>query len=143
MTYAEAGPLCDEITSFLFSCGDTYTRLTGELETNILWALASGQYVLKRDDNGKVLYFVSYWRLHPKDVGAMMDRVTPEDVFSGSIMYVTECGNKMGKKGMVEMIKALRTQAKGMKGVFWHRVRAGKEDNLQMFPKQEGSHGQQ
>jgi len=142
MTYAEAGPLCDEIIAFLFSCGDTYTRLTGDLETNILWALASGQYVLKRDTDSKILYFASYWKIRPEDVEAVTERMRPYDVFQGSVMYVTECGNKAGAAGIREIVKGLREQAKGMKGVFWHRVRPEKDDTLKTFFRQEGSHGQ-
>lgn len=138
MTYEEAGPLCDEIINFLFSCGDTYTKRTGKLETNILWALASGQYVIKRDNNGEILYFVSFWRIHPEDVEAVTDRIRPLDVFSGSVMYVTECGNRAGRQGMKEIIQGLKVLGAGMKGVFWHRVKHDKEDRLQLFPKQEG-----
>jgi hypothetical protein len=76
------------------------------------------------------------FKIKPEDVESMKERVRPVDCFSGSVLYIVECGNVDGKEGMYEIRKRLRKLAKGMRGVFWHRPT--KEDKVFDFPSQKG-----
>lgn len=135
--FEEAYRLADRIYGFLTSCGGTYENITAEAEWNILFALGSGQYVLK-EENGEIVYFVSYWKVRQEDVDGVMERVKPLELKTGNVMYISEAGNKLGKKGMAEIIKRLREQAVGMQGLFWHRP--AKDDQVFHFPSQKGAH---
>ena len=139
MTFKEADSLCTRICNFLHSFGGVYENITPNVEKSILQALASGNYVMKEDERG-ILYFASYWRVHPEDVEKIKHRQTPTDIRRGSVVYVSEAGNRMGKPGMAEIVRRLREQAVGMKGLFWHRPAKG--DKVYHFPSQKGaSHG--
>jgi hypothetical protein len=127
--------LGDRICAFLISCGGAYKELTGELQGNVFYSLGSGQYVIGIT-GGKIVYFASYWRVRPEDVEGVMERIKPLELSTGSVMYVSEVGNKAGKRGMAEIVKRLRAQAKGLKGLFWHRV--AKQDRVYYFPSQQG-----
>lgn len=135
MTAAEALALGDRICTFLLSCGGAYRQLTGEIQHNVFFALGSRQYVMKEVD-GEIVYFVSYWRVRPEDVEGVMERVKPQDLTDGTVMYVSEAGNKGGKQGMAEIIKRLRGQGVGLQGLFWHRP--AKQDQVYHFPSQRG-----
>jgi hypothetical protein len=127
--------LGDRICDFLLSCGGAYQVLTGELQTNVFYALGSRQYVLK-EENGEIVYFASWWMIQPEDVEGVMERVKPLDISHGSTVYVSECGNKKGRKGMAEMIGAIRGKVGRVDGAFWHRP--AKADKIYHFPRQTG-----
>jgi hypothetical protein len=135
MTDDEILQLGDRICAFLLSCGGSYKRMTGEVQENVFYSLGSGQYVMK-EESGEIVYFASYWKIQPQDVEGVMARIKPVDLSHGTVMYVTEAGNKDGKRGMAEIIKRLREQAEGMKGLFWHRP--AKKDKVYHFPSQRG-----
>jgi hemolysin-activating ACP:hemolysin acyltransferase len=132
-----AEQLCDKICHFLLAMGGAYHKLTGEMQENILVCLASRQFVIRIDGKGYIQYFACWFKIHPDDVEGMKERVRPYDVYTGSVMYVVEAGNKLGKRGMVEMVKKIRAKAEGMKGVFWHRPT--KQDKVFDFPSQKGA----
>lgn len=131
-----AVPLCDRICDFLMSCGGAYHKLTGTMQETILACLASRQFIIRIDGKGDIQYFACWFKLKPEDVEGMKERVRPYDIYSGSYMYVVEAGNKMGKKGMADMVKKIRARAEGMQGVFWHRPT--KKDKIYDFPSQKG-----
>jgi hypothetical protein len=135
MTFEEANKECDRICDFLRECGGVYQGAMPDVERSILLALASGQYVIGVID-GAIQYFVSYWRINPEDISTVVDRIQPIDISTGTVMYVTEIGNKAGKKGMLEIAKKLREKGRGMQGIFWHRP--AKEDRVFYFPSQKG-----
>ena len=127
--------LGDRICEFLISTGGAYKELTGDIQRNVFHALGSKQYVMKEDETG-IVYFVSYWKVRPEEIVDVADRVHPQDITHGSVMYVSEAGNKGGKKAMAEIITRLREQATGLKGLFWHRP--AKADKVYYFPSQRG-----
>jgi hypothetical protein len=127
--------LCDEIYDFLLECGGAYKDINGHTQENIIVALASRQFLIKITQEG-IRYFICWYRLKPEDVEGMKERVKPVDIYTGSVMYVAEIGNKDGKQGMAEICKRLRAAGKGMKGIFWHRPE--KEDRVFDFPSQRG-----
>lgn len=131
--------LGDRVCDFLLSCGGAYKKLTGELQENVFYSLGSGQYVIGIT-GGKIIYFASYWKVRPEDVEGVMERVKPLDLSAGTVMYISEAGNKAGKRGMTEIVKRLRGQAQGMKGLFWHRP--CKQDQIYYFPSQKGREGE-
>lgn len=135
MTRDEALTLGDRICDFLVSCGGPYKRVTGTMQLNVADALGSQQYVM-REENGEIVYFAAYWRVRREDVEGVMDRVKPLELATGSVMYVSEAGNKGGPAAMAEIVKRLRKQAPWGRGLFWHR--AAKHDQVQHFPSQRG-----
>lgn len=132
MTPLELG---DRICAWLLSCGGAYKVLTGELQTNIFHALGSRQYVLK-EEGGEIIWFASYWLIHAAEVEKVISRITPDDVSRGSVVYVTEAGNRAGRRGMAEMIGAIRKNVGPVDGAFWHRPT--KKDQVYHFPRQTG-----
>lgn len=133
------------MASILFkSAGGAYATVGGEVERNILEALATGQFVT-RIKNGEMLYFVSYWLIDPAEVANIAERIRPADTCHGTTMYVNEAANLAGRQGMAEIVKRLRKQAAQAQGLYWHRPI--KQDRLYSFPSQKGaeviSHGKQ
>ena len=118
----------DSICDFLEAQGGAYNKLSAEVVYNVYWALGAGCYLW---DPGR--YYVCYWCIHPEDVELVKERVKPCDIVNGSVMYVAEAASTVG---LAEMIKALRKQAVGMKGLFWHRPTKG--DQVYQFPSQQG-----
>ena len=106
-----------------------YGPLQAPAVYNIFWALGTGHYVWKEDE-----YFACYWCIHPEDVDDVKDRIKPLDITHGTVMYVAEAASRVG---LGEVIKALRKQAVGMKGLFWHRP--AKKDKVYNFPSQQGA----
>ncbi len=135
ITFAEADTLCDRICDFLVKQGGPYHYVTRRLQENVIVCLASNQFVIEID-GGDIQFFAAYFRIRPEDVEGMAEHIRPVDVYTGSIMYVVECGNKAGKRGMTEICKRLRVKGSGMKGIFWHRQ--AKADKLHYFPSQKG-----
>lgn len=131
-----ADALCNRICAFLVEMGGAYTRLTPEVQQSVLIAMYSRQFVIRISGNGDIQYFACWWCVHPKDVDALRERVKPVDIYTGTVMYVVEAGNRMGRRGMIEMVKRIRDRAVGMRGVFWHRPT--KEDRVYDFPSQKG-----
>jgi len=139
MTFEEADILCDMIVAFMVSMGGPYEKVTGCLEAEIMWALGAGQYVLKMDDNWKILYFASVWFVREEDLEGVVssdsqDRMKPSDCISGETVYVAEAAAVSGK-GM-DMVKAIRRLCAGKTGVHWHRPARGK---VISFTKQQGA----
>lgn len=126
MSHDETMILGDEVCDFM---EEMYGPLQPSVVYNIFWALCDGNYVWSPDR-----YFACYWRVHPGDVPGVMKRIKPLDISHGSVMYVSEAASKVG---LAEVVKKLREQATGMKGLFWHRP--SKKDKIYQFPSQEGA----
>jgi hypothetical protein len=142
MTENEALNLGDKICDFLVSCGGAYNRLTQAMQWNVFFALGSGQYALK-EENGEVVCFISFWRIHHADVESVAERVKPLDLVRGPVVYISEMGNKGTRKDMADIITEVRELVPKAEGVFWHRPAKG--DRLYHFPLQRGketTHGQ-
>ena len=137
LPFEKATVLCDRICAFLLECGPPYGTITAEVESNILGAIASKQFVIKIKE-GEIRYFAGYFKVKPEHVDLISQRTIPAgyDLFQGSIMYVTEAANKDGRKGMAEIIRRLRKKATGMQGVFWHRPKH--DDKIMWYPRQRG-----
>lgn len=112
-----------------------YTNPSRETQTNVMEALASGDFV-SSVKGGSVRWFAAFWRIKLADVQNVVDRTKPEDIYTGPVCYIAEAFNLDGKRGMAEMIRAIRRKAAGMQGVFWHRP--AKEDQVYLFPLQRG-----
>jgi hypothetical protein len=106
-----------------------YGSLSESVVFNIYWALGTGHYIWKEDK-----FFACYWCVRPEDVEGVRERIKPLDITHGSVMYVAEAASTVG---LGEVIKALRKQAVGMKGLFWHRP--AKLDKVYSFPSQKGA----
>ena len=126
MTPAEVRILGDKICDFMEAA---YGKLQTDVVYNIFWSLGTGHYVWKEDQ-----YFACYWCIRPEDVQDVKDRIKPLEITHGSVMYVAEAASKVG---LSEVVKVLRKQAIGMKGLFWHRP--AKKDKIYNFPSQQGA----
>lgn len=126
MTPAEVHILGDQICDFMES---EYGPLQASVVYNIFWALGTGHYVWEEDQ-----YFACWWRIEPEDVQDVKDRIKPLDIAHGSVMYVAEMASTVG---VAKVVQAIRKQATGMKGVFWHRP--AKKDKIYNFPSQMGA----
>jgi hemolysin-activating ACP:hemolysin acyltransferase len=120
MTFAEADVLAQEIVTFMRSCGGVYEQFSiGAIQEVVIIALATGQYLLQRDDKGEIVQFMSYWLIHPEDVGIVEAGGRPDDIKTGEVLYIAEYSNKAGRQAITPFIKELRRRVPYMKGVFW------------------------
>lgn len=127
---------CDRVCDFLVSCGGPYANgVSDEVRFNIGFAYGSELYVMKEKD-GRILYFVSWWLVKPNDVESVKQHVRPIDITTGNVVYITDMGNTIGKRGMAEIIKELRRRNPHAKGVFWHRPAKG--NKVCDYPSQKG-----
>lgn len=117
--FEEADKLCTEVIAFLLECGGIYEKETGNLQRLVLESIATGQYVLYRDEQGEIIHWLTYWKIQPDDVEDI-ETVKPCNTTSGSVLFIIEHGNKEGRKGMTRVIKQLRHRSKGMTGVLWN-----------------------
>jgi hemolysin-activating ACP:hemolysin acyltransferase len=128
MTFEQADILCARIIAFLRGLGGPYTEMAEDyLQWAVLSALATGQYVLRIDRRG-IRYFACYWMLDREDLAAFLptdphQRVRPEKIVGGSLMYVAEVGSRGEPGDAREMIRRLRQREErhGSKGVYWHQ----------------------
>lgn len=134
MTLDEANALTDEVTDFLLSCGGIYGQLTGTLQEEVLFCLATGQYLLERSIDGAICHFLCYWKVAPADVELIQDGVMPQERVSGSVLYIVEHGNKTGLRGLRDSIKALRRKCTGMSGLVFNKKGTG----IKFYPSQKG-----
>lgn len=125
----------DRICDFLVKSGGAYKRLTGDIQLNVFHALGSRQYVIK-EENGEIVYFACYWKVHKEDLESVMERMRPPDISHGTVIYVAEAGNTGGRRGMTDMIRSLRAAMPEFKGALWHRPT--KEDHVYNFQRQRG-----
>ena len=132
-SFEEADALCSEITEFLLSCGGVYKKVTGRLQEKILESIASGQYVLYRDESDKICHWLCYWKIQPEDVEDIAE-MKPANTVQGNVLFIVEHGNKDGRRGMTQMIKELRHRAVGMTGVVWNSKGRG----IKKFMHQKG-----
>lgn len=127
--------LGERICDFLLSCGGPYTELTGRLEWNVFFALGSGQYALI-ERHGEIVTFMAYFRIDPEEIDCAFERNWPADLKTGSVVYITEAGNRGTRRDMAEAITEVRRQNPGAQGVIWHRP--AKQDKVYHFPSQRG-----
>jgi hemolysin-activating ACP:hemolysin acyltransferase len=135
LTFAQADRLSAKIHRLFLDSGGAYTKINGEVETNILEALATGQFSIGIE-HGQVQYFAAYWRIKTDDIQTVCDRVKPLDRTTGGTIYITELANQAGRKGLTEAIDKIRRQNPTAQGVFWHRPT--KKDKIYLFPSQRG-----
>jgi len=135
MEEAEALALADRICEFLVSCGGNYGHVSNEMQWNVIHALASDQFSMK-EVAGEIVYFVSFWKIQPEDVEKIQHRIKPSDIIRGSVVYVSEAGNKGTRKDLAEMITGIRLKTSNCTGVIWHRP--VKQDKVYYFARQKG-----
>lgn len=131
--FEEADSLCNEIMSFLLECGGIYVTVNRHLQEVILESIASGQYVLHRNESGGISHWLAYWKIQPEDAEDI-ETTKPIDTRHGSVLFIIEHGNKDGRKGMTKMIQELRQRSAGMQGVLWNSKGRG----IKKFMKQKG-----
>ena len=135
MTWEEADILREEIMAFMMKCGGIYAEYTQRLDMRVINSLASGQYLLYRNDRGEIEHFLCYWKIHPEDVEAVMDDIMPVDVYRGSVLFVAEHGNLAGMTSMRKAIRELRQRSKGMQGLIYNHAGEG----YRIFSRQKGA----
>ena len=115
-----------EIMKFLWSCPNKgkehpyRLKHIGPIQENIIEAVATGQYVLFRDDAGNIEHFIAYWRVREGDIEDIRQGIKPIDRITGDKLYIVEHGNKAGRSSFVRMGKELKRIHAGNTGVFWH-----------------------
>ena len=118
MTYDEAMALVDEIADFLHECGGPYANgIKAYVTEHLILAVATKQFLYKP---GK--YFVCWWMLDNSGLKLTKDHIRPDDIVTGTRMYVVECGCQ-DIEGMKEIRRELRKI--GVKEVHWHRANKG------------------
>lgn len=104
---------------------------------DVLDALHTGQYHLELDDDGRVSTFCSWWFVDHKDVDLVERGARPDDITSGSIMFITHCFTlHPGRRKILPMIKSLRQKcAHRIEAALWWRAKAGKPKQPRYFTR--------
>jgi hypothetical protein len=97
----------------------------GDVQRNIIDALATGQYIMFRDGTGQIEHFLAYWRITEDDIRRIEDGIEPMDKTGGDKIFICEHGNKGGRRSLTEMIKEIKIVATGNKGVAWRNFNRG------------------
>ena len=116
----------ENILSFLKSCGGCYAEIQPYVEEHVIVGMAAQQYLFVPDK-----CFVTWWMLNEERLQMFKDHIRPDDISSGHILTVIECGCK-DRASMLEIRRKLRRLCK--QGVYWHRSGKG----WQEFPGQKG-----
>ncbi len=115
---------------FLVECGGPYRAWEAAVEENVIWCLIYGQYVLIEEE-GKIKGFAGYYRIHPGDLEKVRAKQRPCDIRTGNMMYVVEFS---GPGKILELVKGLRKEGKGMQGFYSHHWKHG----FRAFPMVKG-----
>jgi hemolysin-activating ACP:hemolysin acyltransferase len=116
-----ADALREEIMAFMVKMGGAYRE--GEMEGvshSILLALGCGQYVLMRNEEGKITAFASFWCVKEEDMPDVRAMKQPDDIYTGNIMYVSEW---VAYPGMVRkvVVELQKMAGPDMQGVISHK----------------------
>jgi hypothetical protein len=131
-----------EIIRFLFTCPNkgrehpyrmAHIRM---LQENTIEALATGQYLTIRNDDGSLRHYLAYWKISKDDIDLIRTGVKPEERCNGDMMYIVDHGNAGGRRSLTEMIGMIRVAAKGCTGVMWHNWNSSK---YRTFLRQKGT----
>lgn len=125
-----------EIISFLCSCGGTYAQLHNSTCFNVIQALLDKRVSMTRDAAGKLSRVMIFWRIKPEDLAIVQAGRTPDDVNSGSIIYIAEHAGTDGRKGFIAAIRQLRQAETGIHGACWHS-RWNQPETFRYYPRQE------
>lgn len=119
--------------------GRVYPDVDKRLMFSVLDGLTNGQYYMARDHDGRIVTFCSYWRIMPGDLQIIAEGGRPENITEGIMVFVVDCFNIVGRNGLSAMIKCLRRDNPGAKGVAWWRYEGeGKPKRFMYFPSQKG-----
>lgn len=121
-----------EIFSFLKRHEGVYV-VTNKTCFELIDSLINNRFFLERDEQGNIVTFCNFWKIDDLETVRKGDR--PEDVDSGSHIFVIDCASD---KGLRDMVRKLRSICKGMKGAAWfHKTIA--PQNFRFFPSQKGA----
>ena len=124
-----------EITEFLSRSGGSYTSIDTATYRDIIDALLDKRYRITRDESGNITAFTSWWMIHESDIDAVIHGGRPDDLSTGTIVYVAD---HAGPSGYPELIRFIRTTI-GKKGVCWHH-RYKQPSQFRHFPEKRGTH---
>ena len=138
--FAAADKLFWEILKFLWSCPNhghehpyRMKHIRG-VQENVLEAISTNQMIILRDESGAIEHFISYWFISPEDVEGLKNNIKPAVRWQGDMLYISEHGNKGGRRSLTKMIQAIREIYPG-KGVLWH---GWNRHTFRIFKQQKG-----
>jgi hypothetical protein len=140
--FAEADKLHWEILRFLWSCPNKGAEHPYRLkhlrpvQENIIESIATGQYIILRDESGQIEHFISYWRVREEDIEDIRQGIKPVVRWEGDKLYICEHGNKGGRWSLTKMIGEIKKVAAGNHGVFWH---SWNRHTFRVFLKKKGA----
>lgn len=135
MTLHEVENLAMEIMDFLRECGGIYADYRRDVEGNLIRCIATGQYILHRDESGQIDHFLDYGKIEGKDMETVLKGDHPSNIHAGSIIWVIDHGNKGGMTELRRSIKEIRQQVKGAQGLIYNHQNTG----YRFFPSQKGA----
>lgn len=115
-----------EVIRFLWTCPNKikhnhryrYKNLA-DIQTNLIEAFATKQYILDRDEKGNIEHFLCYWKVREEDLNDIANGIKPVVRWGGDKMFICEHGNKGGRKALTTMIKEIKRRSAGQEGVMW------------------------
>lgn len=102
-----------EVLKFFRSCGGVYKRYRPSVAYRIIDCLERGQYLLERDQDGRIVQACCYWKIRESDFEAAKLYIHPEQPYSGPVFYLTDFASKSGVKLMAEITALIEAKEPG------------------------------
>lgn len=99
---------------------------------DVLDALYTGQYYMEIRDN-EIQTFCAYWLIHREDVDLAERGARPEDISSGSVLFVVQFFSLLGRQGIATMLKCLRSRCGHVEAALWWRAKPGRAKKRRYF----------
>jgi hypothetical protein len=123
-----------EITAFLSRSGGSYRQIDTATYRDLIDALLDDRCRVVRDGTGDICGVTTWWMVHERDLDTVKYGYKPEDITTGSIVYVAD---HAGKQQYPALIRFIRTTI-GKKGVCWHH-KFKHPNQFRYYPHKEGS----
>ena len=127
----EAVHLANEVIEFLLKCGGVYKYYDREMHEVIISCTATRQYIIYRDECGKIETFCGYWCTDDEGLQDVQENLMPKKLCGGNRLYVVEFASRV-PANMRRIVRDLRKLP--IEGVMWRSH--GKD--IKHFPKQRG-----
>ena len=124
-----------EIMDFLNNQGGTYAHIDTDTYRDIIDAIFDGRCRIDRDECGSIIAFTTWWMIRESDIQLVSAGGRPDDISSGTVVYVAD---HAGKGAYPELIRFIKSNI-GVRGVCWHH-RWKRPELFKYYPGKEGDH---
>lgn len=96
-----------EVLSFFHGCGGRYKRLLPIVVMRIIECLERNRFYLERDEAGKIVQVVCYWKIREADFERAKQYWQPDNPDRGPVFFITDFASAVGVIGMARFTELL------------------------------------